>query len=102
MSAILPVPHSGWGALCCLALPVASLWRDADVQIHPRYLLVALPAALVLCAGLYRRWFPSDGAAAVWAVEQPLDKLVFGSRYDDVELLGKAVTRGRDAVPARD
>lgn len=32
-------------------------------------------------------------AAAVWAVQQPLDKLVFGSPYDDVELLGKAVTR---------
>ena len=33
-------------------------------------------------------------AAAVWAVQQPLDKLAFGSRYDDVELLGKALTRG--------
>jgi hypothetical protein len=34
-------------------------------------------------------------AAAVWAVQQPLDKHVFGSRYDDVELLGSAVTSGR-------
>ncbi|HEX2414684.1 MAG TPA: hypothetical protein VHJ37_05660 [Thermoleophilaceae bacterium] len=33
-------------------------------------------------------------AAAVWAAQQPLDKRVFGSRYDDVELLGKLVTRG--------
>jgi hypothetical protein len=33
-------------------------------------------------------------AAAAWAVQQPLDKRVFGSRYDDVELLGKLVTRG--------
>src|SRR3954467_14604205 len=33
-------------------------------------------------------------AAGVWAVQQPLDKRVFGSRYDDVELLGKLVTRG--------
>jgi hypothetical protein len=33
-------------------------------------------------------------AAAVWALEQPLDKLVFSSSYDDVELLGKTVTRG--------
>lgn len=33
-------------------------------------------------------------AAAVWALEQPLDKLVFESGYDDVEVLGKAVTRG--------
>jgi len=30
-------------------------------------------------------------AAAVWAGQQPVDKLVFGSRYDDVELLGRAV-----------
>jgi hypothetical protein len=33
-------------------------------------------------------------AAAVWALEQPLDKLVFESAYDDVELLGRAVVRG--------
>jgi hypothetical protein len=33
-------------------------------------------------------------AAAIWALEQPIDKRVFGSRYDDVELLGKAVSRG--------
>jgi hypothetical protein len=32
--------------------------------------------------------------AAVWAAQQPLDKRVFGSDYDDVELLGKAITRG--------
>ena len=33
-------------------------------------------------------------AAAVWAAQMPLDKRVFGSRYDDVEILGKLVTRG--------
>ncbi|HWH45226.1 MAG TPA: hypothetical protein VNT32_10880 [Thermoleophilaceae bacterium] len=33
-------------------------------------------------------------AALAWAAQQPLDKLAFGSSYDDVELLGKAVTRG--------
>jgi hypothetical protein len=33
-------------------------------------------------------------AAAVWGVQQPLDKRVFASRYDDVELLGSAVTQG--------
>ena len=33
-------------------------------------------------------------AAAVWAAQQPVDKRVFGTRYDDVELLGKLVTRG--------
>jgi hypothetical protein len=38
-------------------------------------------------------------AAGVWAAQQPLDKRVFRSRYDDVELLGKLVTRG-EAWPA--
>jgi hypothetical protein len=33
-------------------------------------------------------------AAAVWAAQQPLDKRVFRFGFDDVELLGKAVTRG--------
>ena len=32
-------------------------------------------------------------AATVWAAQQPLDKRLFASRYDDVELLGKAITR---------
>src|SRR3954466_11390483 len=32
-------------------------------------------------------------AAAVWAAQQPLDKRLFGNDYDDVELLGKLVTR---------
>jgi hypothetical protein len=33
-------------------------------------------------------------AAGVWLAQQPLDKRVFRCSYDDVELLGKAVTRG--------
>jgi len=33
-------------------------------------------------------------AAAIWAVQQPLDKHVFGSRYDDVEIVGRALTGG--------
>ena len=33
-------------------------------------------------------------AAVVWALQQPLDKLVFRSRYDDVELLGRAIRPG--------
>ena len=33
-------------------------------------------------------------AAAVWAAQQPLDQRVFGVDYDDVELLGRFVTRG--------
>jgi hypothetical protein len=38
-------------------------------------------------------------AAGVWAAQQPLDKRLFDSDYDDVELLGKLVTRG-DGWPA--
>ena len=38
-------------------------------------------------------------AAAVWAAQQPLDQRVFGSHYDDVELLGRFVTDGRAAYP---
>jgi hypothetical protein len=30
-------------------------------------------------------------AAAIWALEQPLDKLLLASDYDDVELLGRTV-----------
>jgi hypothetical protein len=33
-------------------------------------------------------------AALAWAAQQPLDKLVFRSRYDDVELLGRAIRPG--------
>jgi hypothetical protein len=33
-------------------------------------------------------------AAAVWAAQQPLDKRIFSFPFDDVELLGKAVTHG--------
>ena len=37
-------------------------------------------------------------AAGVWAAQQPLDKRVFGCRYDDAELLGRLT--GADAAPA--
>ena len=33
-------------------------------------------------------------AATVWAMQQPLDKLLLRSRYDDVELLGRALRDG--------
>ena len=39
-------------------------------------------------------------AAALWAAQQPLDKRVFGSSYDDVRLLGGLFTRGAAEVPA--
>src|SRR5438874_8010403 len=38
-------------------------------------------------------------AAAVWALQQPLDKLAFSSRYDDLELLGKGLTTGEGWYP---
>ena len=38
-------------------------------------------------------------AAGVWAAQQPLDKRLFGVDYDDCELLGAVVTRGRLAYP---
>jgi hypothetical protein len=34
-------------------------------------------------------------AAGAWAAQMPLDKRVFGTDFDDVELLGKTVTRRR-------
>jgi hypothetical protein len=34
-------------------------------------------------------------AAAVWALEEPLDQRLFRCDYSDVALLGKALTRGR-------
>ena len=38
-------------------------------------------------------------ATVVMTLEQPLDKRLFDSRYDDVEILGKLVTRGDDWQP---
>lgn len=38
-------------------------------------------------------------AAGVWAAQQPLDKRVFGSDYDDVRLLGGLVVGGPAAYP---
>src|SRR5436305_5893231 len=35
-------------------------------------------------------------ASVVMTLEQPLDKRLFDSKYDDVEILGKLVTRGDD------
>ena len=38
-------------------------------------------------------------ATVVMTLEQPLDKRLFDSSYDDVEILGKLVTRGDDWRP---
>lgn len=35
-------------------------------------------------------------AAGIWALQQPLDKRLFSSRYDDSELLGRLVVRDGD------
>ncbi len=58
------------GIICCLLLPVAILWRDADVQMHPRYLLIMLPASAIVGAALFRRWIPSKRGIVVWATVQ--------------------------------
>jgi hypothetical protein len=39
-------------------------------------------------------------AAGVWAAQQPLDKHLLASDYDDVELLGKSVVGGPGWYPA--
>jgi hypothetical protein len=38
-------------------------------------------------------------ATVVMTLEQPFDKRLFASKYDDVEILGKLVTRGDDWRP---
>ncbi len=44
-----------------------------------------------------RLWLAVAGAvgATVWVAQQPLDKRIFRSEYDDVELLGRAATDDR-------
>lgn len=71
-----PVRHPIWGIACCLVLPLAIFWRDADIQMHPRYALIILPASVIVCASLYRRWLPSKRALAVWAI---VHVLLFGA-----------------------
>jgi hypothetical protein len=55
---------------------------------------VTSPARLDLARTL-RGALSGAVAAAVWGVQQPLDKRLFASRYDDVELIGSAVAPGR-------
>ncbi|HYK89958.1 MAG TPA: hypothetical protein VE398_14375 [Acidobacteriota bacterium] len=70
-----PIPLPVVGVTCCLILPIAFLWRDADVQIHPRYAMIILPAAIIVCSSLYSRWASSSRAAVTWVIVQ---LLVFG------------------------
>ncbi len=67
---LAPRPAALAGVVCFLLVPVAALWRDADVQFHPRYTLLALPAAVIVCTHFYHRWLPSGRAAVVWALLQ--------------------------------
>jgi hypothetical protein len=71
----ISIPHPVWGFFCCIALPILVLWRDADVQMHPRYLMLILPASVVFCAALFWRWVPSRKGFVVWVA---LQVLVFG------------------------
>jgi hypothetical protein len=41
-----------------------------------------------------RGWVAGAVAAAVMTLEEPLDRRLFDCKYDDVEILGKLVTRG--------
>jgi len=43
------------GIFLALVFPLAALWRNADIQLHPRYTLITLPAATLLCAGIFAR-----------------------------------------------
>ena len=61
---------------------------------------VATLASTVDRTRTLRGAFSGALAAAVWALEQPLDKLLFGSHYDDIELLGRAVVNGDGWYPA--
>jgi hypothetical protein len=52
-------------------------------------------------AGSHRRAaLAGSAAAAVWALQEPVDQRVFACHYSDVAVLGKAVTRGRAWWPA--
>ena len=51
-------------------------------------------------AGRARDVVAGGAAAAVWALQEPLDRRVVGCDYSDVAILGKAVTRGRAWWPA--
>jgi hypothetical protein len=67
---IVHAAHPAWGIFCGFVLPVAVLWRDADVQMHPRYLLIILPSAVMMGACFYSRLLPSSKAAVTWAAIQ--------------------------------
>lgn len=78
--------------------------RSLDLSVGSRRPASSACGARIRDAAIVAMMRPSDAtlrgalagavAAAVWAVQQPLDKRLFRFPFDDVELLGKAVTRG--------
>ena len=99
----ISIPNPALGILCSVVLPMAALWRDADVQIHPRYALIALPGALIVCAHIYDRLIRSPKAPAVWAI---VHLLVFGTAMAALSPYRQGQTHKmenaravRDAVP---
>jgi hypothetical protein len=80
----------------CLLVPdrVLSVTRVRTGR-HPRVWGSQVVSALMLRRSLGGA-LAGAVAAGLWAAQQPADRRVFDSGYDDVELLGKLVTRGRE------
>jgi hypothetical protein len=75
ISSRFPILYPIIGIFCCVVLPMVVLWRDADVQIHPRYALIVLPGALITCVYLYTHCFRSRRAPVIWAL---VHTIIFG------------------------
>ena len=86
-------------------MPSCALVKTIVIHRTERYPPRTLPLQLTTVSPGIDRTRTLRGAACgavasfVWAAQQPLDKLVFKSDYDDVELLGKIVTRGDGWYP---
>jgi hypothetical protein len=81
------------------------LWRDADVQIHPRYLMIVMPASLIFCAAVFSRWIRSAKGPVIWAV---LHVFVFGIAIVGMSPFRQAQTEKmefartvRDSIPGQ-
>lgn len=77
--------HRTGGSLPCVPRPSPFSYPALRVSLRCRVMDLRRTAGGALAGAV---------AAALWAAQQPLDKHVFGSDYDDVELLGKLVARG--------
>lgn len=94
-----PVDERVGALLASSPMPFSEIHRTLAYPPWPR------PLQLLDLTGDFDRTRTLRGAVcgavagAIWALEQPLDKLLLSSPYDDVELLGKAVTRGEGWYP---